>query len=125
MPASEYELLWEVKSGMKRVLVSLFAVMVLFAVIASASPPASTPSATNQVTKTPVTAAELGLSDALANYLKAHDLEPIGFNERGDLLTWSAAHNGHVIIGHDALGHPWFETYYGDEENIPAWPLTP
>lgn len=87
---------------MKRVLVSLFAVMVLFAVIASASPPASTPSATNQVTKTPVTAAELGLSDALANYLKAHDLEPIGFNERGDLLTWSAAHNGHVIIGHDA-----------------------
>lgn len=110
---------------MKRVLVSLLAIMALFVLIASASPPASTPPTAENTTKGTVTAAELGLSVALANYLKANDLEPIGLNEHGHLLTWSAAHNSHVIITDRVFGHPWFAEHYEEEENIPDWPLTP
>lgn len=110
---------------MKKVLGPLLAIIALFAVIASASPPASIPPTAENATKGTVTAAELGLSDALANYLKANDLEPIGLNEHGHLLTWSATHNSHVIITDRVFGHPWFAEHYGEEENIPDWPLTP
>ncbi len=100
---------------MKKVLGPLLVIMALFALVASAAPPVSTPPAANKAAKATVTAAELGLSDALANYLKANDLEPLGLNEHGHLLTWSAAHNSHVIITDRVFGHPWFAEHYGVE----------